>query len=139
MPLKLRNLDELEREEKQSSLTGSLYINLIQIIQEYERAVIFRMGRIAAGGAKGPGLFFILPCTDEIRIVDQRTISFDVPPQEVRCWFFFCLFNPNTFAGLVGKVRKNYLRKEEGREGGEKKCTQPARRTRGSNPGSAAC
>ncbi|XP_072043866.1 band 7 protein AGAP004871-like isoform X1 [Amphiura filiformis] len=54
----------------------------IKIIQEYERAVIFRMGRIS-GGAKGPGLFFILPCTDEIRIVDQRTISFDVPPQEV--------------------------------------------------------
>ncbi|XP_072043867.1 band 7 protein AGAP004871-like isoform X2 [Amphiura filiformis] len=54
----------------------------IKIIQEYERAVIFRMGRIS-GGAKGPGLFFILPCTDEIRIVDQRTISFDVPPQEI--------------------------------------------------------
>ena len=45
--------------------------------------MIFRMGRIA-GGARGPGLFFILPCTDEIRIIDQRTISFDVPPQEVR-------------------------------------------------------
>ena len=47
-------------------------------------------------------------------------------------------FNPNTFAGLVGKVRKNYLRKEEGREGGEKKHAQRARRTRGSNPGPAA-
>ena len=43
--------------------------------------------------------------------------------------------NPNTFAGLVGKVRKNYLRKEEGREGGEKKRPQRARRTRGLNPG----
>ena len=47
--------------------------------------------------------------------------------------------NPNTFAGLVGKVRKNYLRKEEGREGGENKRAQRARRTRGSNPGPAAC
>ena len=47
--------------------------------------------------------------------------------------------NPNTFAGLVGKVRKNYLWKEEGREGGEKKRAQCARRTRGSNPGPAAC
>ena len=48
--------------------------------------------------------------------------------------------NPNTFAGLVGKVRKkNYLRKEEGREGGEKKRAQRARRTRGSNTGPAAC
>ena len=39
--------------------------------------------------------------------------------------------NPNTFAGLVGKVRKNYLPKEEGREGGEKKHAQRARRTQG--------
>ena len=54
-----------------------------QIVQEYERAVIFRMGRLLPGGAKGPGLFFILPCMDDIRVVDQRTISFDVPPQEV--------------------------------------------------------
>ena len=47
--------------------------------------------------------------------------------------------NPNTFAGLVGKVQKNYLPKEEGREGGEKKRAQRARRTRGSNPAPAAC
>ena len=47
--------------------------------------------------------------------------------------------NPNTLAGLVGKVRKNYLPKEEGREGGEKKLAQRARRTRGSNPAPAAC
>ena len=47
--------------------------------------------------------------------------------------------NPNTFAGLVGKVRKNYLPKEEGREGREKKRAQHARRTWGSNPGPAAC
>ena len=48
--------------------------------------------------------------------------------------------NPNTFAGLVGKVRKkNYLPKEEGREGGGKKRAQRAHRTRGSNPGPAAC
>ena len=47
--------------------------------------------------------------------------------------------NPNTFAGLVGKVRKNYLLKEEGREGGEKKRAQRARRTQGSNLGPAAC
>ena len=46
--------------------------------------------------------------------------------------------NPNTFAGLVGKVRKK-LWKEEGREGREKKSAQRARRTRGSNPGPAAC
>ena len=41
--------------------------------------------------------------------------------------------------GWWGRCEKNYLRKEEGREGGEKKRVQRARRTRGSNPGPAAC
>ena len=36
-----------------------------------------------SGGAKGPGLFFILPCVDNHINVDLRTISFDVPPQEI--------------------------------------------------------
>ena len=54
-----------------------------QIVQEYERAVIYRLGRLVSGGAKGPGLFFILPCIDEYKKVDLRTVSFDVPPQEV--------------------------------------------------------
>merc|ERR1712025_937004 len=55
----------------------------IRMVQEYERAVIFRLGRIKKGGAVGPGLFFIIPCIDECRVVDMRTVSFDVPPQEV--------------------------------------------------------
>lgn len=55
----------------------------IKIVQEYERAIILRVGRVLPGGPKGPGLFFILPCLDDIRVVDQRTISFDVPPQEI--------------------------------------------------------
>jgi erythrocyte band 7 integral membrane protein len=54
----------------------------LQIVQEYERAIIFRLGR-ALPGAKGPGMFFIFPCIDDIVKVDLRTISFDVPPQEV--------------------------------------------------------
>ena len=37
------------------------------MVQEYERAVIFRLGRLKSGGAKGPGLFFILPCIDTYR------------------------------------------------------------------------
>ena len=41
------------------------------------------MGRLLPGGAKGPGIFFILPCIDNYVKVDLRTISFDVPPQEV--------------------------------------------------------
>ncbi len=42
-----------------------------------------RLGRILPGGAKGPGLFFILPCIDDIVNVDLRTVTFDVPPQEI--------------------------------------------------------
>uniref|UniRef100_A0A1I8HZJ1 PHB domain-containing protein n=1 Tax=Macrostomum lignano TaxID=282301 RepID=A0A1I8HZJ1_9PLAT len=55
----------------------------IKVVAEYERAVIFRLGRILEGGAKGPGLFIIVPCMDMIRKVDLRTVTFDVPPQEV--------------------------------------------------------
>lgn len=55
----------------------------IKVVQEYERAVILRLGRILPGGAKGPGLFFILPCVDTIIKVDLRTATFNVPPQEV--------------------------------------------------------
>ena len=56
---------------------------LFQVVQEYERSVIFRLGRLRKGGAKGPGIFFIIPCIDTYRKVDLRTVSFDVPPQEV--------------------------------------------------------
>ena len=53
----------------------------IKVVAEYERAVILRLGRVAKGGAKGPGLFFIIPCLDDIRRIDLRTKTFDVPPQ----------------------------------------------------------
>ncbi|XP_031430063.1 stomatin-like [Clupea harengus] len=54
-----------------------------KVIKEYERAVIFRLGRIIDRKPKGPGIFFILPCTDSFVKVDMRTVSFDIPPQEV--------------------------------------------------------
>jgi len=60
----------------------SLYM-CVKVVQEYERAVIFRLGRLVKGGAKGPGIFFIIPCIDSYKKVDLRTVSFDVPPQEV--------------------------------------------------------
>ncbi|RWS01471.1 band 7 protein-like isoform X2 [Dinothrombium tinctorium] len=53
------------------------------VVQEYERAVIFRLGRLVRGGAAGPGIFFIIPCIDTYSKVDLRTVSFDVPPQEI--------------------------------------------------------
>jgi len=53
-----------------------------KVVQEYERAVIFRLGR-ALPGARGPGMFFVIPCIDNLIKVDLRTVSFDVPPQEI--------------------------------------------------------
>ncbi|KAM3615513.1 uncharacterized protein V6R79_003362 [Siganus canaliculatus] len=55
----------------------------VKIVKEYERAVIFRLGRITDRKPKGPGLFFVLPCTDNFVKVDLRTVSFDIPPQEI--------------------------------------------------------
>ncbi|XP_052789228.1 band 7 protein AGAP004871-like [Mya arenaria] len=55
----------------------------LKMVQEYERAVIFRLGRILHGGAKGPGLFFVYPCMDDVVKVDIRTRSFDINPQEI--------------------------------------------------------
>ena len=51
--------------------------------QEYERAVMFRLGLLLSGGARGPGVFFIIPCIDIVEIVDMRVQVFNVPPQEV--------------------------------------------------------
>ncbi|XP_033630013.1 mechanosensory protein 2-like [Asterias rubens] len=56
---------------------------IFKTVAEYERAIIFRAGRLLPGGPKGPGLFFIIPCIDEFRVIDLRTLSFDVPPQEL--------------------------------------------------------
>jgi regulator of protease activity HflC (stomatin/prohibitin superfamily) len=52
----------------------------VQIVPEYERGVIFRLGRVQA--AKGPGLFVIIPFIDQITRVDLRTVTMDVPTQE---------------------------------------------------------
>ena len=53
------------------------------VFKEYERTVIFRLGRLLSGGARGPGVFFIIPCVDIFEKVDLRVQNFDVPPQEV--------------------------------------------------------
>ncbi len=60
---------------------GLFLASAIRIVREYERGVIFRLGRLI--GAKGPGLFFIIPIVDSMVRVDLRTITLDVPPQEV--------------------------------------------------------
>jgi regulator of protease activity HflC (stomatin/prohibitin superfamily) len=53
----------------------------IKIVQEYERGVIFRLGRLV--GAKGPGFFLIIPFFDRMVKVDLRVVTMDVPPQDV--------------------------------------------------------
>jgi len=53
----------------------------IKIMNEYERGVIFRLGRVI--GAKGPGLIILIPVVDRMVRVDMRTITMDVPPQDV--------------------------------------------------------
>jgi regulator of protease activity HflC (stomatin/prohibitin superfamily) len=53
----------------------------VKIVQEYERGVIFRLGRLV--GAKGPGLFLIFPFIDRMVKVDLRIVTMDVPPQDV--------------------------------------------------------
>ena len=54
----------------------------VRIVKEYERGVIFRLGRVQ-GGPKGPGLFILLPFVDKMVKIDLRTVTMDVPPQDV--------------------------------------------------------
>ena len=53
------------------------------MFQEYERVIIFHLGLLLTGGARGPGVFFIIPCVDSYEKIDMRTQTYDVPPQEV--------------------------------------------------------
>ena len=85
----------------------------IKIVKEYERAVIFRLGRLI--GAKGPGIFFIIPFVDNMRRIDLRVLTFDVPKQmiitrdnitvNVDAVVYYRVFDPNL---AVTKV-ENYV------------------------------
>jgi regulator of protease activity HflC (stomatin/prohibitin superfamily) len=59
---------------------GLIFMNAVRIVQEYERGVIFRLGRLV--GARGPGLFFLIPGVERMQKVDLRVITMDVPSQE---------------------------------------------------------
>jgi regulator of protease activity HflC (stomatin/prohibitin superfamily) len=61
---------------------AALLISSIKVVKEYERGVIFRLGRVR-GGPKGPGLFILLPGIDRMVKVDLRIVTMDVPPQDV--------------------------------------------------------
>jgi regulator of protease activity HflC (stomatin/prohibitin superfamily) len=60
----------------------SVVLSAIKIVKEYERGVIFRIGRVQ-GGPKGPGLFILLPVVDRMVKIDLRTVTMEVPPQEI--------------------------------------------------------
>ncbi len=53
----------------------------VRILREYERAVVFRLGRLI--GAKGPGIVLLIPAIDRMVKVDLRTVTLDVPPQDL--------------------------------------------------------
>jgi regulator of protease activity HflC (stomatin/prohibitin superfamily) len=58
-----------------------LVLSAVKIIQEYERGVVFRLGR--AVGARGPGIIIVIPLIEVMRRVDLRTVTMDIPPQDV--------------------------------------------------------
>lgn len=57
-----------------------IFVAAVKVVQEYERGVIFRLGRLQ--GPKGPGIFFIIPLVDRMVKVDLRVITLDIPTQE---------------------------------------------------------
>lgn len=63
------------------------------LVQEYERAVIFRLGRLLSGGASGPGVFFVIPCLDQYVKIDMRSQTYEIPPQEVSFVKICTMFN----------------------------------------------
>jgi regulator of protease activity HflC (stomatin/prohibitin superfamily) len=62
-------------------VVGVFFVLTVKVLNEYERGVIFRLGRII--GAKGPGLIILVPLVDRMVRVDLRTITLDIPPQDV--------------------------------------------------------
>ena len=57
-----------------------ILISAVKVVKEYERGVIFRLGRVQ-GGPKGPGLFLLLPLADRMVKIGLRTVTMDVPPR----------------------------------------------------------
>ncbi len=81
-----------------------LILNAIKVLPEYERAIVFRLGRLLPV-PKGPGIFLIIPVIDQIRRISLRIVVLDVPPQDiitkdnvsisVNAVVYFRVMNPN--------------------------------------------
>jgi regulator of protease activity HflC (stomatin/prohibitin superfamily) len=92
----------------------SAIASAIKVVQEYERGVIFRLGRLI--GAKGPGLFFIIPIIDRMVKVDLRVVTLDVPSQEaitrdnvtvkVNAVVFFRVVDPSAAVVIVEDFKR---------------------------------
>src|ERR1041385_2823240 len=63
-------------------IAAALIISGIKILKEYERAVVFRLGRMA-GRARGPGIIYVIPGVEKMVKMDLRTVTMDIPPQDV--------------------------------------------------------
>lgn len=59
----------------------ALLVSGLKVLKEFERGVVFRLGRLV--GARGPGLVFVIPVLEKMERVDLRTVTMDVPPQDV--------------------------------------------------------
>ena len=97
----------------------------IKVVREYERGILFRLGRLV--GAKGPGLFFIIPGVDRIRVIDLRTVTYDarmikvITKDNIRCdidsFVYYRVIDPvkavmevEDFVGATQNLSKTVLR-----------------------------
>jgi len=62
-------------------IIGFILFMSLKVLNEYERGVVFRLGRVI--GAKGPGLIVLIPVVDKMERIDLRTVTLDIPPQDV--------------------------------------------------------
>ncbi len=60
---------------------GALLLSGLKVLREFERGIVFRLGRLV--GSRGPGLIYLLPLIEKMERVELRTITLDVPPQDV--------------------------------------------------------
>jgi regulator of protease activity HflC (stomatin/prohibitin superfamily) len=88
-------------------------ISGVKVLKEYERGVVFRLGRMV--GARGPGLVYIIPGIEKMVKMDLRTVTMDIPPQDVitrdnvsvkvNAVLYFRVLDPN----LAVREVENYL------------------------------
>ena len=88
-------------------------ISGIKILKEYERGVVFRLGRMV--GARGPGIVYVIPGIEKMVRMDLRTVTMDIPPQDVitrdnvsvkvNAVLYFRVIDPN----LAVREVENYL------------------------------